>query len=217
MSRPSLQELPPARQADVLAALAAVETADAPVPMAAFRAFTDATLRPVLEDVLAEAGRVLRETRGGLLSGYDDHVAQQLAEEGIGVLPADDRAVLALVLLHTVAIPRAKGTIPSGSDWSVAEPVEREQLKDSRLPDTVLNPAIRRLRDAAILRPGHRPPLAPGPQFARLTPAASTALFEGLVLLCEPDGALAESIQRRRSARAKAGGSQVPSREGSSR
>jgi hypothetical protein len=204
MSQTSLQDLSPARQADVLAALAAIETAEAPVPKIAFSAFTDATLRPVLEDVLAEAGRVLLESRDGLLSGYDDRVAQRLADEGIGVLPPDDRAVLTLVLLHTVAIPRAKGTIPAGSDWSVAEPVEREQLKDSRLSEQTIKAAIRRLRDAGILRPGHRPRIEPGPQFARLTPAASTALFEELVLLCEPDGALAESIRRRRSARAEA-------------
>lgn len=44
-----LRDLPPARQADVLAALAAVETADAPVPRTAFRALADGTLRTTLE------------------------------------------------------------------------------------------------------------------------------------------------------------------------
>jgi hypothetical protein len=196
-----LRDLPPARQADVLAALAAVETADAPVPRTAFRALADGTLRTTLEDLLAEAGRVLLEVGDAFLSGYDDRVAERLAVEGVGILPPDDRAVLTLVLLHTVAIPRARGTIPPGTDWSVAQPVERERLKDSRLPDKLIDAALRRLRDASILRPGQRPPIAPGPQFARLTSAASASLFEELILLCEPDGALAESIRRRRASR----------------
>lgn len=196
-----LTELPAARQAAVLAALAAVETADAPVPRSSFHALSDGTLRATLEDLLAEAGRVLLEVGEGFLSGYDDRVAARLADEGAGVLPPDDRAVLALVLLHTVAIPRARGTIAAGTDWSVAEPVDRERLKDSRLPDKTIDGALRRLRDAGILRPGQRPPIVPGPQFSRLTPAASASLFEELVLLCEPEGALAESIRRRRARR----------------
>jgi hypothetical protein len=201
----ALGDLPPARQAHVLAALAAVETADAPVPRAAFRALADGTLRATLDDLLAEAGRVLLEADDGFLSGYDDQVAHRLVAQGVGILPPDDRAVLTLVLLHTVAIPRARGTIPPGADWSVAQPVERERLKDSRLPDRLIDAGLRRLRDAGILRPGQRPPIAPGPQFARLTPAASASLFEELVLLCEPDGALADSIRRRRAARTGSG------------
>jgi hypothetical protein len=110
----ALADLPPARQADVLAALGAVETADAPVPRSAFRALADGTLRSTLEDLLEAAGRVLLEVGDGFVSGYDDRVAERLVDHGVGVLPPDDRAVLTLVLLHTVAIPRARGTIPSG-------------------------------------------------------------------------------------------------------
>jgi hypothetical protein len=196
-----LHDLPAARQADVLAALAAVETADAPVPSTAFQTLADGALRAALEDLLTQAGRVLLEIGGGFLSGYDDCIAERLAEEGVGVLPPDDRAVLALVVLHTIAILRARGTIPPGADWSVAEPVERSRLRDSRLAERTIDGALRRLRDAGILRPGQRPPIAPGPQFARLTPTASGSLFEELILLCEPDGALAEAISRRRAAR----------------
>lgn len=206
MSAIPLEELSPAMRTDALAALAAVETADSPVPEAAFRAFTDATLRPVLEQLLARAGRVLRTSGTGLISGYDDEIASRLADEGIGVLPPDDRAVLALVLLHTVAIPRAKGLIPAGSDWSIAHPVERRQLKNSRLSGQAIKWGVRRLQDAGILRSGHHPPIAPGPQFARLTDTASATLFEELILLCEPSGTLAESIHRRRDARAIARG-----------
>jgi hypothetical protein len=200
----ALADLPPARQADVLAALGAVETADAPVPRSAFRALADGTLRATLDDLLEAAGRVLLEVGDAFVSGYDDRVAERLVDQGVGVLPPDDRAVLTLVLLHTVAIPRARGTIPSGTDWSVAEPVEPDRLKDSQLPNRTIDAGLRRLRDASILRPGQRPPIAPGPQFARLTPTASASVFEELVLLCEPDGALAESIRRRRAGRARA-------------
>jgi hypothetical protein len=151
--------------------------------------------------VLAESGRVLIETAAGFLSGYDDDIADRLAAEGIGVLPEDDRAVLALVLLHTVAIPRARGDLPATDDWTGA-PVPRERLHDSRqLSGVRIDAALRRLQDAGILRPGGRPSIVPGPQFARLTPAASRRLFEELVLLAEPGGALADSIRRRRAAR----------------
>jgi hypothetical protein len=164
----------------------------------------DGALRAALEDLLVQAGRVLLEVGGGFLSGYDDGVAERLVQEGVGVLPPDDRAVLTLVVLQTVAIPRARGAIPADADWSVAEPVERIRLRDSRLPERTIGGALRRLRDAGILRPGQRPSIAPGPQFTRLTPAASASLFEELILLCEPDGALAEAIRRRRAARTAA-------------
>lgn len=202
MTAPALADLSPARQSEVLAALTAVETAVEPVPKASLRAFVDEGLRATLTAVLAEAGRVLVETDAGFLSGYDDAIADRLAAEGIGVLPQDDRAVLALVLLHTVAIPRARGDLPATDDWT-GIPVPRERLHDSRQISGVrIDAALRRLQDAGILRPGGRPSIVPGPQFNRLTPDASRRLFEELVLLAEPGGALADSIRRRRDARA---------------
>lgn len=204
MSAPVLAELSPARQSDVLAALTAVETAIDPVPKMALRALVDEGLRATLTAVLAEAGRVLVETRAGFLSGYDDTIAERLAAEGLGVLPEDDRAVLALVLVHTVAIPRARGDLPATDDWT-GIPVPRERLHDSRQISGIrIDAALRRLQDAGILRPGGRPSIVPGPQFARLTPDASRRLFEELVLLAEPGGALADSIRRRRAVRTTA-------------
>jgi hypothetical protein len=151
--------------------------------------------------LLAEAGRVLVETPTGFVSGYDDTVAARLAADRVGVLESSDAAVLTLVLLHAVAIPRARGEIPAGAEWSVAVPVDRERLKDSKLPGVVIDASLRRLQDRGILRPGGRPLIVPGPQFARLTAGASRALFEELVLLAEPTGTLADSIRRRRTAR----------------
>lgn len=204
MTAAALAELSPARQSEVLAALTAVETAVEPVPKTALRSLVDEGLRATLTAVLAEAGRVLVETDAGFLSGYDDTIADRLVAEGIGVLPEDDRAVLTLVLLHTVAIPRARGDLPATDDWT-GIPVPRERLHDSRQISGVrIDAALRRLQDAGILRPGGRPSIVPGPQFHRLTPDASRRVFEELVLLAEPGGALADSIRRRRLARATA-------------
>jgi len=50
------------------------------------------------------------------VSGYDDEVADTLAGLDVGVLSPTDRTVLALVLLRTVAIPRARGEL-SGNAW----------------------------------------------------------------------------------------------------
>jgi hypothetical protein len=195
-----LDGLPAQRRTEVMAAVAAVETAERPVPGNASRALAEAPMRHVLEQVLAVSGRVLLRSGTGYLSGYDDAVAARFVEEGIGVLPPEDRAVLTLVVLLTVAIPRAERTIPADAPWSRAEPVPRERLKDSRLADNVINGALRRLRDARIINSGPRG-VSPGPQFDRLTPAASARIFEELILLAEPGGSLAEQIRRRRLAR----------------
>lgn len=187
-------------QAAVTAAVAAVELADAPVPSDAFRALADPTLRRAAAEVLADAGRQLLSVDGGWLSGYDDAVADRLVEEGVGVLAPTDRAVLALVLLHTVAIPRAHGRL-EGARWTDAEPVDVDELAKSRaLSKQAIRASVRRLRSLGVLRQGHRPPLAPGPQLDRLSPERSRRLWEDLMLLCQPDGMMAAAIRRRRGA-----------------
>lgn len=200
-SAPTLADLDPSVRADVLVAVRAVEEAEQPVPRTAFRALADATLRAVVERVLDDSGRVLLETPHGLLSGYADDVREALAGDDLGVLPPEDRAVLCLVLLHAVAIPRARGAIPREAAWNVAEAVDPRVLSTSKLSDSLIRSAIRRLRDAGILAYGTRRWIVPGPQFARLTPAAIEWVFEELVVLAEPEGLLAESVRRRRSAR----------------
>jgi hypothetical protein len=200
MTAIALIDLPAARQADVLAALAAVETADAPVSPVGFRALADPTLRATLGRCLAEQGRVLIKLGDRWLSGYADGIAARLAAEGIGVLPPDDRAVLTLVLLHAVAIPRAAGRI-EGASWLDAEPVTTAELTRSKIPNARISAAVQRLRDAGILRYGAKRRILPGPQLARLTPAASAALWEELVLLAQPRGVMADVIRRRREAR----------------
>jgi hypothetical protein len=125
----ALEMLAPARRADVLAAVCALEYASAPVPLASFRALAEPALREAVEEVLAAAGRVLLTVGTGFLSGYDDRIAARLAEEGAGVLRLDDRAVLTLVLLFCVAIPRAEGRIPHEGSWTQAQPVPRTRLE----------------------------------------------------------------------------------------
>ena len=188
-------------RADVLAAVAAVETADVPVSEDEFCALSDPALRDAVQRALAATGRTLIEHDSGWLSGYDDRIADRLAAEGLGVLAPTDRAVLALVLLLTVAIPRARGRV-NADDWTDAVPTNMDELERNRhLTQKDIRASLRRLRSAGILRPGHRAAIAPGPQFLRLTAERCGRLSEDLVLLCHPDGMLAHVIRRRRTDR----------------
>ncbi len=196
-----LDVLPQQRQADVLAALCALETDSRPVPVTSYRALAEPALRQVVRETLAAAGRVLIETGTGYTSGYDDRIADRLAEEGIGVLSPDDRAVLTIVLLLSVAIPRAEGKLAPEAPWSRGRPVPRERLYDAKVQNGVVTAALRRLREAGITYEANGSVRA-GPQFDRLTPAMSTTIFEELLLLADPHGPLADAIRRRRASSA---------------
>lgn len=200
MTASVLDDLTATRRAEVMAAVAAVETAERPVPARSFRALAEAPMRQIVEQVLAASGRVLISCGSGYLAGYDDTVAARLADEGVGVLKAEDRAVLTLLVLLSVAMPRAERRIPADAPWSRGEPIPRDRLKDSRVPDGVIDAVVRRLRDARIIHVGPQG-ISPGPQLDRLTPAASAGIFEELVLLAEPQGPLASQIRGRRAAR----------------
>lgn len=194
-----LQSLSESSRVEVLAATVAVEVADAPVPTAAFGALADPALRAAVEEALKAAGRCLVRHDSGWTSGYRDDIADRLIEQGLGVLKEKDAAVLALVLLHTVAIPRARGRIAS-EDWTVSEPTSIEELERSReLNASEIRRSLRRLRTLGVLRYGHRSAVAPGPQFLRLTQQRNARLWEEMVLLCRPDGMLAKVLRRRRS------------------
>jgi hypothetical protein len=198
-----LTALPPARRADVLSAVCALETATGPLPATAYRALAEADLREVVTGLLAAAGRVLIPVGTRYTSGYSDQIGDRLAAEGVGILHPGDRAVLTLVLLFSVAIPRAEGKVAPEAPWTGGHPVSRERLRGTKVPNPVIKTAIRRLLDAGIVREAG-PGLVPGPQFDRLTPAMSATIFEELVLLTEPEGILADAIRRRRQARQEA-------------
>lgn len=169
-----------------------------PVPPAYYRALAETPLRIVVEQVLAASGRTLLAVGGGYLTGYSDEIRHRLAHEGIGVLPREDRAVLTLILLFSVAVPRASGTVLPEQLWTQGTPVPREQLKDCQVSDVALTGALQRLADADLVR-RTRTGYVLGHQFLRLTPAVGAELFERLILLADPDSALAESIRRRRA------------------
>jgi hypothetical protein len=193
-----LSELSPTRHAHVMAALAAVETTNSPVRESEYPALREPDLRECVSRCLEEAGRTLLRTDEGFTSGYADDVREALADEGIGILEPDDRAVLVLVLLHCVAIPRAKGRI-MGTGWAQGVPVPRGELLVSNVGNTVVRDSLRRLEERRLIRYVTRHKLVtPGPQLARLTADASARLWEDLVLLAEPEGVMAEVIRRRR-------------------
>ncbi|MET7700301.1 hypothetical protein [Streptomyces sp. NPDC005485] len=201
MDVPALEALSHNRRSDVRAAVCAVETAMLPVRPAHYRALAETPLRVVVEHVLAASGRTLLVVGGGYLSGYTDEIRQRLAHEGIGVLPREDRAVLTLILLFSVAIPRASGTTLPDQLWTRGTPVPRDQLKGCRVSDVVLTSALQRLTDADLVR-RTKTGYVLGNQFLRLTPTVGTELFERLILLADPDSPLAESIRRRHAPRA---------------
>jgi hypothetical protein len=138
----------------------------------------------------------------GWVSGYDDAVADKLVTRGYETLTPVDRAVLALVLLRTVAIPRARGDV-AGDAWVVehgARPTSIDELAQHRhLTKTQITTSVRRLRTLGLLRPGPRADLVPGPALQRLTPRRTTWLWEDLLLTAAPDSPYAEVLRARRA------------------
>jgi hypothetical protein len=190
-------------QSAVLEAIGALELADGPVP-ATLPALIEPALRAIVAARLAGCGRVLMQRPDGFVSGYDDAVADQLLTHGIGGLDRTDRAVLALVLLRTVAIPRARGKL-AGEEWVQAQTVATtvdELAQNRHLTKLAITTSLRRLRGLGLIRVGHRADIVPGPQFQRLTPARSSALWEDLLLLSAPSSSYARVIRTRRAARA---------------
>jgi hypothetical protein len=109
---------------------------------------------------------------------------------GGGILPPLERAALTLVLIHSVAIPRAEGRL-AGDDWQSLHPTTPTRLRklsqvhgQRRLSD-----ALQWLHAAGLVRAvrGTDPEMAgasyvPGPALRRLTPAARQRLQENLIL-----------------------------------
>ena len=133
---PVLAELNERHRDEVLSAFAAVEHSPEPVPEAHLLALRDATLRRSLDDLLHRVGRILVPVGTSWTSGYRDEVAAELAQAGWHSLPVIDRAVLVLVLIHSVAIPRSRGTL-QGDMWTSGQPtMASELLEASRLQPT---------------------------------------------------------------------------------
>lgn len=171
-------------------------------------ALQDAALRHLLDQMLHRAGRI-RVNAGAYLwtSGYRDDIAAELAANGWGILPPLERAVLTLVLIHSVAIPRAEGRL-TGDDWQSPYPTTPTRLRKlSQVHgQRRLSEALQWLRAAGLVRAvrGADPEMSgasyvPGAALRRLTPAACQRLQENLILAAGPDTALATAITVRRS------------------
>src|SRR5512144_1898662 len=135
--RTALADLPDRHRDEVLAAFAALEHGAHPVHEAQLFALRDATLRAALEAMLHEVGRTLVPVGPHLwTTGYRDDVAAALTASGVQPYPLVDRAVLVLVLVHSVAIPRSAGTLDRDS-WVSTHPTGVEELyRFSQLPRT---------------------------------------------------------------------------------
>ncbi|MEV5552747.1 hypothetical protein AB0L44_03740 [Nonomuraea wenchangensis] len=218
------------RRAELVAAYMVVEHAAEPVQEVRFAALRDPALRHTLSEMLARRGRVLVQYRDRWISGYDDVCAAASAAPGRGEpaaasrppagpaagaggegsvgggrLGVAERAVLTLVLVHSVAIPRAEGLLPEDS-WLSPHPTPADELRrHTQLPIGELEAALRTLRHAGLLaqmKAGEEAGgYVPGPQFHRLTPAARRRLQEELILAAGPNTPLAAAVRARRSAR----------------
>ncbi|MEV6029720.1 hypothetical protein AB0L65_01150 [Nonomuraea sp. NPDC052116] len=156
--------------------------------------------------VVGEAGE------GGVRAGGGDPVAVRAVAPGVrSAVPAgprlgvSERAVLTLVLVHSVAIPRAEGLLPEDS-WLSPHPTPVDELRrHTQLPIGELEAALRTLRHAGLIgqvKAGEEAGgYVPGPQFHRLTPAARRRLQEELILAAGPNTPLAAAVRARRSAK----------------
>lgn len=209
---PLLRPYDEKRRAELVAAFMAVEYAAEPAPEVRFAALREPSQRRVVEAMLALVGRTLIRYRNAWTSGYRDDVAAELARDPACAQPEQDRAVLVLVLVHSVAIPRAEGAL--GEDtWMSTVPTSVEELRRrSQLPVGELESSLRRLRAAGLVgqvKAGDESAggFVPGPQFHRLTEAARRRLQEELILAAGPDSPLAAAVRaRRRNRSAPQGG-----------
>jgi hypothetical protein len=196
-----LVELSERHREEVLAAYSALENAAEPVYEALLLALRDATLRRSLEQLLHQVGRTL--VRAGAThwtSGYRDDISAELTSDGWHPLDRIDRAILTLVLVHSVAIPRSEGGLDSDT-WISPHPTSPDEIfKHSHLPREEARTSLGRLRAAGLVQLDRRrgTGYVPGPQFSRLTPAARRRLQEELILAAGPDTPLAAAIRIRR-------------------
>ena len=218
---PVLADLGERQRDEILAAFAAVENSPEPVPEAVAPGLRDATLRRSVSELLHLIGRTLvRAGPGQWTSGYRDDVVAQLTADGGNPLPLADRAVLTLVLIHSVAIPRSRGTL-AGDRWTSGQPtMASELLEASRLAPTDVRIALGHLRAAGLVQlapqrvgTGQSAAYLPGPQLHRLSAAARRRLQEELILAAGPDTPLAAAIRRRRAPGASTVASIVASTE----
>lgn len=193
----------------VEAAYALLEHGRGPVHRQELRALEDPTSRDRLEHLLRRTGRVLVQVDGvRFTSGYDDGVAAQLAAAGWQPLTVVERAVLVLVLVYSVAIPRSEERLAQDV-WASPYPAgEEDVVRASKAPAVAARAALSKLtacgllarvRDRGGTTGGTEGGYVPGPQLLRLTPAARERLQDQLILAAAPNHPLAAVIRERRN------------------
>jgi hypothetical protein len=183
-------------------ALGALEIADGVVPATGFPALTDPALRAAVATRLERCGRVLNKVADGYTSGYADDVADVLVREGVGILAPQDRAVLALVLLRCVAIPRARGASASETLAGAAgsRSTTPDELAQNRaMTKSAIRKSLQRLQAAGLIRRSPRAGITPGPALHRLTSQRTSVLWEDLLILAAPESAYAHVLRKRRA------------------
>lgn len=209
MTRPNpifeevLGSLPDRQRELVEAAYAVLEHSSEPVHRQYLPALQDATSHERLEQLLRRTGRTLVAVDGlHFTSGFDDTVAAELAMMDWQPLPLVDRAVLVLVLVYSIAIPRSEELI--GPDaWTSPYPTTAGDIfRNSKVPVAEARAALGRLTASGLLRNvrggEHEGGYVPGPQLLRLTPSARERLQDQLILAAAPDHPLAAVVRERR-------------------
>ncbi|MEV4264035.1 hypothetical protein [Kribbella sp. NPDC049584] len=196
-----LQDLSDRARDEVLAAFSAVQYAAHPVAEVQLAGLRDVTLRRQVQRMLKLIGRTLVHVDGThWTAGYDDDIAASLVAQGWQPLSVIDRAVLVLVLVHSVAIPRSEGIL-TGDSWKSARPTTVDELRTTRISGEERRLSLQRLRAAGLIQlsgdHSGGPSYIPGPQLQRLTPAARRRLQDQLILAAAPASPIAEAIRAR--------------------
>ncbi|WP_112237617.1 hypothetical protein [Kribbella monticola] len=196
-----LQDLSDRSRDEVLAAFSAVQYAANPVAEVQLAGLRDVTLRRQVQKMLKLIGRTLVQVDGThWTAGYADDVAETLTAQGWQPLSVVDRAVLVLVLVHSVAIPRSEGIL-TGDSWKSARPTTVDELRTTKISSEERRLSLQRLRAAGLIQlsgdHSGGPSYIPGPQLQRLTPAARRRLQDQLILAAAPASPIAEAIRAR--------------------
>ncbi|MEU4564665.1 hypothetical protein AB0F72_40305 [Actinoplanes sp. NPDC023936] len=198
-----LGTLPDRQRELVEAAYALLEHGSGAIHRQFLPALRDATSRERLEELLRRTGRTLVAVDAlHFTSGFDDAVRTELTETGWQPLPLADRAVLVLVLVHSVAISHSEEQIAADS-WESPYPTTLQDVtRESKVPVGEVRAALGRLTACGLLRTvrggDHDGGYVPGPQLSRLTPSAREQLQDQLILAAAPDHPLAAAIRERR-------------------
>jgi hypothetical protein len=195
---------PPARphsfsEAAVSSAVAALECAQGPIARADLPMLADPAIRASVSAALTASGRALVDVEGSWTTGYPDAIAVTLADNGWGTLATHERAILALVLLHAVAIPRARGAHEDDRWTTSMHATSLDELaKNRQISKATISEALRGLRNKGYVALASAGGYIPGPALARITPRLRTMLWEDLVILGRPDGYMATRIRQQR-------------------